>query len=161
MPDELRMLWDTLDEEEEVKIIIPDPYPTIDWSKVNKRFVSNIPEPKAFPVQGCSQDPQFYEWSHKKETVHRCGDVFTYKQDVAPGFENGSFPFGYEYGYKTNAGIISVTSTVHHGYTWNGEEGWLLHAQGPNDAEEISKRKNKHKNNNFKQRKFRGKEKPH
>ena len=74
VPEEFRKLWDTHDEEEEVKIIVPDPYPTIDWSKVNKRFVSNIPEPKAFPVQGCSQDPQFYEWSHKIETVHRCGD---------------------------------------------------------------------------------------
>ena len=65
--------------------------------------------------------------------------MFTYKQDIAPKFENGSYPFGYEYGYKTNAGIISVTSTVHHGYTWNGEEGWILHAQLPRNKEKENK----------------------
>ena len=65
MPDEFRLLWDTL-EEEDVKIIVPDPYPIIDWSKVNKRFIANIPEPTLCPIHSCSPDPAFYEWTERK-----------------------------------------------------------------------------------------------
>ena len=40
---------------------VVSPYPIIDMSKVNKRFLSNLPEPERFPVLGCSPDPKFYE----------------------------------------------------------------------------------------------------
>ena len=36
-------------------------YPTVDWSTVNKRFISNIPTPSLQPIFGCSEDPKFYE----------------------------------------------------------------------------------------------------
>ena len=45
VPNEFKALWDAHEDEEDFKINVPDPYPTIDWSKVNKRFISNIPEP--------------------------------------------------------------------------------------------------------------------
>ena len=71
VPEEFRKLWDTHDEEEEVKIITPDPYPTIDWSKVNKRFIDNIPKPSRFPIHSCSPDPAFYAWTEKKDPENK------------------------------------------------------------------------------------------
>ena len=44
---------------------VASPYPIIDFSKVNKRALSNLPEPERFPVLGCSPDPSFYEGKYK------------------------------------------------------------------------------------------------
>ena len=35
---------------------VVSPYPIINFSKVNKRTLSNLPEPERFPVLGCSPD---------------------------------------------------------------------------------------------------------
>ena len=108
VPDELRMLWDTLDEEEDVKIIVPDPYPIIDWSKVNKRFIANIPEPTLCPIHSCSPDPAFYEWTERK--------VNGALEKIPPPFEKydfyrkkgwfkaaeGMLVFGGMWGYETS-----------------------------------------------------------
>ena len=40
----------------------PDPsIPIVDWSKVNSRFIANIPVPTPQPLHGCSSDPDFYQ----------------------------------------------------------------------------------------------------
>ena len=36
-------------------------YPEVDWSCVNKRFLTNVPNPVQYPVHGCSEDQDFYE----------------------------------------------------------------------------------------------------
>ena len=143
VPDELRTLWDTLDEEEDVKIIVPDPYPIIDWSKVNKRFIANIPEPTLCPIHSCSPDPAFYEWTERK--------VNGALEKIPPPFEKydfyrkkgwfkaaeGMLVFGGMWGYETSEGIVSVSSLAHHGYVWKGK--WTLHAEKPRDKEKIGK----------------------
>ena len=145
VPDELRTLWDTLDEEEEVKIIVPDPYPTIDWTKVNKRFISNVPEPSRFPIHSCSPDPAFYEWTEKKinGSIEKIPSPFErYHYYLKKGwFEaaKGMHAFGSRWGYDTSEGIVSVASLVHHGYIW--QNGWILHAQKPNLEVKIPRKR--------------------
>ena len=128
VPEVLRSMWETAEslwiESEEVRVTIPDPYPTLDWSKVNKRFISNIPSPTMIPKHGCAVDPAFYEYTSRFITGNA--------ENTKPKFQTERYPFGSEYGYRTNLGIISVSSTVHHGYVWN-EDCWTLHAQLPND----------------------------
>ena len=36
-------------------------FSTIDWSQVNKQFLSNVPTPSAQPVHGCSPDEELYK----------------------------------------------------------------------------------------------------
>ena len=128
IPEVLRSMWESAEslwvESEEVRVTVPDPYPTLDWSKVNKRFISNIPSPTMIPKHGCSIDPAFYEYTSRFITGNA--------ENTKPKFQTERYPFGSEYGYRTNLGIISVSSTVHHGYVWN-EDCWTLHAQLPND----------------------------
>lgn len=106
-------------------------YPVIDFSKVNKRFVDNIPKPDLFPVLGCSE----------------CPDV---KEN--PDYIHPSRPFGHEPGYMTDQGIIAVPDKLLvHGYVWNKEVGWMLHAQYPKEERRsrekgsISRRKKRKK----------------
>ena len=129
IPEELRSMWESAEslwaEAEEVKVTtVPDPYPTLDWSKVNKRFISNIPSPTRIPKHGCSLDPQFYQFTSRF--------VVGTADNIKPKFVTETYPFGSEYGYRTDAGVISVSNTVHHGYVWN-EDCWTLHAQLPKD----------------------------
>ena len=117
IPCEFRTLWDSAEtEDEEVEDAnkpVPDPYPVLDWSKVNSRFLSNIPKPGQFPVHGCSLDPAIYEWTHVFHYPEVWGGT---KENVKPKFVTSSFPFGSEWGYNTIAGIISVSNVIHHGY---------------------------------------------
>ena len=139
VPDELRMLWNTVAKEEEVKIIVPEPYPIIDWSKVNKRFISNIPEPTLVPIHSCSSDPEFYAWKERKHPGNRIEkipsrfDRYQYYQSTNPkciaAQTTSPHVFGALWGYETSEGIVSVSSLVHHGYTWKGQ--WILHAEKP------------------------------
>ena len=109
---ELRSIWShssaIVTPVEAVPIIEPR-YPFVDWSKVNKRFVDNVPPPIMIPVQGCSQVP----------------DV-----SKSPEYINTKYPYGSKAGYKTNLGVIPVPSElVAHGHVWVNGEGWVLHAQ--------------------------------
>ena len=108
---------------------VPDPYPVLDWSKVNSRFLSNIPKPGKYPIHGCSLDPAIYEWSHIFHYPEVWGGT---KENIKPKFVTSSFPFGEEWGYNTSAGIISVSNVIHHGYIWNNGN-WIWHAQQPRD----------------------------
>ena len=91
--------------------------PTVDWSQVNKRFLSNIPTPSHHSIQGCSQDEDLYK------VTTWCG------QTISPRFERPS-PFGTMLGYKTTEGIISFNEDqCFHGYAYDKEEGWILQAK--------------------------------
>ena len=128
VPEEFRSLWDSADTEDEVENVnntVSDPYPVLDWTKVNSRFLSNIPKPVKFPIQGCSLDPAIYEWTHMFHYPEVWGGT---KENVKPKFVTSSFPFGSEWGYTTSAGIISVSNVIHHGYVWDNGN-WTLHAQ--------------------------------
>ena len=73
--------------------------------------------PRHHPIQGCSQDEAVY-------------NVTTfYGQTIPPQFERPS-PFGTMLGYKTTEGVISFDqSQCFHGYAYDKEEGWILHAE--------------------------------
>ena len=103
--------------------------PKVDWEKVNKRFISNIPEPSAQPVYGCSPDPDFYEHGH----VRRCQPSGAVTWEIKwSKHKSSKTPFGTKLGYLTNAGVISPDSNnsqVIHGYTWSPScSQFVLHA---------------------------------
>ena len=152
VPDVFQTLWDTVREEEEVPVDVPDPYPVLDWSKVNERFIKNIPRPDKFPKHGCSIDPEFYQFTSRFITGT--------SDNIKPKFQTELYPFGSEFGYSTSEGIISVTSMVHHGYIWDASGGWILYAQKPKVEveEKVNKRKYKGEAN---MRRFRGRGESH
>ena len=45
---------------------ILDPYPKIQWGKLNKWALKNLPQPELFPVHSCPEDPEFYLKLDKK-----------------------------------------------------------------------------------------------
>jgi len=104
--------------------------PRVDWEKVNKRFISNIPEPSPQPLQGCSEDPEFYE--HK--TGRRCQPSGAVTWEIQwSKHKSSKTPFGTKPGYLTDAGVISPDSNsfqVIHGYTWSPScSQFVLHAE--------------------------------
>ena len=61
--------------------LIPQPIlkPQVDWSKVNKRALDNLPEPEMFPVHSVSQDPTFYQET-TLETDERLPPTFSFEK---------------------------------------------------------------------------------
>ena len=114
--------------EEETIIDTPAPYPKVDWSCVNSRFIKNIPIPNSFPLHGCSQDSNFYK-------LH-----LSYSRGNQSQFTTLNHPFGPAYGYQTSEGIVSVPEEVHHGYIWQGHQ-WILHAKLPTQPRHEEKRR--------------------
>ena len=78
-------------------------YKSIDFSKVNVRNMANIPKPTSCPVHGCSNDPKFYTEIVKLDSVDYYGRNYT-----APCRHQATAPFGSQFGYKTNDGIVPV-----------------------------------------------------
>ena len=39
---------------------IQDPYPKVDWGRINPHTKRNLPQPSDLPVYGCPQDPSIY-----------------------------------------------------------------------------------------------------
>ena len=109
---------------------VMSPYPIIDMTKVNRRFLSNLPSPERFPVLGCSQDPKFYEPRYEDDGSRR--------QLISSFYEKEKYPFGCAFGFMTNLGIIGWSSRegAVHGYIWTGYS-WVLHAQRPQDLEKV------------------------
>ena len=100
------------------------PYPEVDWTCVNKRFLTNVPNPVQYPVHGCSNDEDFYETKYARSD-------YGYMTNKGSAF-NKDAPFGSLPGYRTIFGVVSVpTSRVFHGYSWLENEGWVLHATMP------------------------------
>ena len=62
---ELISVWNNVDDLFALYVSVPltpDPsIPIVDWSKVNSRFIANIPIPTPQPMHGCSSDPDFYQ----------------------------------------------------------------------------------------------------
>ena len=115
-------------------------YPEVDWTNVNKRFLSNIPNPSFFPIHGCSEDPSHYELTY-----------VSHNNFIPAEFERPS-PFGQAYGYMTERGVIAVPNRVHHGYVWSvcdsGVGQWVLSVQSrqnPKKQERSRGRKRKKK----------------
>ena len=108
-------------------------YPEVDWSCVNKRFLTNVPNPVQYPVHGCSEDQDFYETKYVScdfGGMTSRGSAFT--RDA---------PFGSLPGYRTICGVISVPSgNVFHGYTWLENQGWVLHATMPTRSAKKTRR---------------------
>ena len=113
---------------------VASPYPIIDMSKVNKRFLSNLPEPERFPVLGCSPDPKFYEPRYEVQY-----DAQLPPRQLKSMYEE-KYPFGCGFGFD-NLGIIGSSSLegAVHGYIWTGYR-WVLHAQRPQDREKVKQK---------------------
>ena len=112
---------------------VMSPYPVIDMSKVNQRFLQNLPKPEPFPILGCSPDPQFYEPRYEVQCDGRRRQLKSRHEE--------KYPFGCGFGYRTNLGIIDWASKegAVHGYIWSGYD-WVLHAQRPQDREKVKQR---------------------
>ena len=72
------------------------------------------------------------------ETVHRAR-VSSQAPLILRSKHDAKFPFGCEFGFYTNLGIVDQLSRegAVHGYIWNGY-GWVLEAKRPQDNERVS-----------------------
>ena len=94
---------------------VVSPYPIIDFSKVNKRALSNLLEPERFPILGCSPDQSFYKGKYETLNSIESRKVLKCKHDE-------KYPFGIAFGFETNLGIVDWNSRegAIHGYIWTG-----------------------------------------
>ena len=104
------------------KIVRPIKY-TIDFTRVNKFFMRNIPDPKSFPIQGCSQDPAFYD----RHGARRDRDGFYIDRFSPNHYKDYPPPHGRLFGYETDIGIVPVPEEAVNGYVWKNND-WILHA---------------------------------
>ena len=104
-------------------------YPSIDLHSVNTRFIENVPKPSLFPVHGVSSDPDFYhKWYDSNEPYKK---IQKFRQP---------YPFGAEYGYETNVGVVLPSTEPIHGYIWCKGEGWRLYAVKPGERDRTFQR---------------------
>ena len=149
---ELISMWNNVDDLFALKVSVPstpDPsIPIVDWSKVNSRFIGNIPVPTPQPVHGCSSDPVFYE----DRCSRKCQPSGHVTWEIRKSHHsNSKTPFGTQPGFLTDRGVISAESnqkTVH-GYIWSPScHQYILHAMFPGELERSemsSKRRRKKK----------------
>ena len=104
-------------------------YPSIDLHSVNTRFIDNIPKPSLFPVHGVSPDPDFYHKWYDSNVPYKKIQKFLQM-----------YPFGAEYGYETNVGVVLPSTEPVHGYIWCPGEGWKLYAVKPGERERTFQR---------------------
>jgi hypothetical protein len=93
---------------------LPKPY--VNWMRLNTNMRRNLPIPMRCPKDGCSQDPNFYT------TTVPTYNMTPYNKDYTPlpptpVFEKGE-PFGTEYGFVTEMGVVPLPSTPIHGYVF-------------------------------------------
>ena len=141
---ELISVWRNVGDLFDPRISVPSSpdlsIPIVDWSRVNQRFISNIPTPSPQPKHGVSNHPPFY-----KETK------YVSQADCKEGlFHLSKAPFGSELGYLTSAGVISHSSNTNsiHGYVWSDSfQKFILHAKFPGELErsEVSSKRRKKK----------------
>jgi len=105
--------------------------PNVNWSKLNPFQHKNLPKPSMFPVHGCSDDPEFYE----KLLEFRDGSghyrkTLKWNPLKIEELNNGN-PFGRNFGFETNMGIVSIPTMPLHGYRCNSSTGeWVIDAIG-------------------------------
>ena len=122
---ELFQIWKNVSEIVQPPVITNSAYnnpllPTVDWSKVNRRFLNNIPIPVSLPKYGCSPEADDYEDKFERSDY---GGM----RNVVSKFTR-EFPFGSELGFLMDAGPVNVPDEVFHGYKFQPGQGWLLHA---------------------------------
>ena len=90
-------------------------YPQVDFNHLNSHFIKNIPEPKSYPINGCSSESEFYDKSNfGKRPTFWC-----------------NFPFGAKAGYDTNLGVVKVPDQPIFGYIYTEGHGFKIHAATP------------------------------
>ena len=150
IPKMLRTIWLNSSEFQITTPSVPSVRtPVINWSQVNRRAMDNLPKLQAYPVHGCSQDPEFYKEHMKTEFE---------QNKVVPPKHSGDFPFGYKHGYLTQYGVVSVgiLPAPVHGYTYDQEEkGWVLHARYPEEIKRDREKDFKKNQQSFKYRRKR------
>ena len=108
---------------------IHQPYPKVDWSKINSYTKRNLPKAELLPVYGCPQYPDTYPDAPNPEG--RIVVCSTTKDCSLPGCSHKTpikgHPFGSLFGYKTNLGVVALPSTPVGGYIYIEDEGWILH----------------------------------
>ena len=109
---------------------IHQPYPKVDWFKVNSYSMKNLPKAEGFPVHGCPAYPEYYpEAPNPEGRIAICKGT---KDCRLPGCSHktpiGGRPFGSLPGFRTNLGIVAMPSNPVGGYIYTEEEGWVLYA---------------------------------
>ena len=66
---------------------IPEPYPRVDWGRINPHTLRNLPQPIQLPVYGCPRDPNIYpDYPNPKGRIMECYRPTT--QCFIPGCEH-------------------------------------------------------------------------
>ena len=105
IPKEFTAIYHLLCAPDPDPVFVPDLMPQVNWSRLNKHFMKNLPTPETFRIHSCPQDPNFYK-------RHRVGSCV---------------PFGTRSVIMTNLGVVGLPSEPVHGYVWQGGE-WTIHA---------------------------------
>ena len=126
---------------------VVSPYPKVDWTKVNKRLISSIPDPTPQAVHGVHQDPAFYE---SKEVLkpHVPGTYPKRHTMLAPPRFKEKNPFGSLPGYLTDAGVIHPDSNTDpvYGYVWSAPLAkYILHAEFDVEDKKMKERDKENK----------------
>ena len=99
---------------------------TVNWNKLNPFQHKNLPKPSLYPVHGCSEDQEFYE----KTVPYRCGGGYN-RTKLKWGSEEDTIPFGHNFGFATNMGIVAIPTMPLHGYRCAPNTGeWVIDAIG-------------------------------
>jgi len=122
VPKQFAAIWQLLLKPPPPLVHVPDPRPSVNWSRLNKNFLKNLPTPHFFPIQGVSQDPAFYT-STAKDYTGKTRLVF------ADAVELGGSPFSELRGMRTSHGIVCMPEGPVHGYVWSETDtDWVIAA---------------------------------
>jgi hypothetical protein len=99
----------------------PMPKPRVNWSKLNKFQLRNLPEPNLFPILSCPVDPAYYTTTYEKRYTHNCCGR------TNCGCVRCDPPFGQAKGLRTNLGVIPMPLEPVHGYVWHDYQ-WVIAA---------------------------------
>ena len=133
--------------------------PKVDFAQVKPHLHRKLPKPALFPVQSCSNDPDFYIKCTGPKSSHFCNkehdgelheDLNEKLAPIGPTQHAGSClwekhqhqsaslfsrsdPFGHLPGFDTSLGVVAVPDEPIGGYIYAGGAGdstvWRLHAQ--------------------------------
>ena len=112
---------------------LPPSYPCVNWKLVNKRFLTNLPSPTYLPLHGCSSNPDDY-----KEEF--CKNDYGGMQNIGSMFDR-EFPFGKTLGFMTNNGAVNIPDLAFHGYVFEPNQEWILHASFPEAVKKKDQQK--------------------
>jgi len=122
VPKQFAAIWQLLLKPPPPLIHVPDPRPSVNWSRLNKNFLKNLPTPHFFAIQGVSQDPSFYTSTAKDYTGKT-------RLKFADAVELEGAPFGELRGMRTSHGIICMPEGPVHGYVWSETDtDWVIAA---------------------------------